>query len=168
MKKLVLTGADEASYLTAHKQQSRLVAFPDGLVRHITLSAWQWNTLDWLERDIAFRAPGSTAADAYDSTALWCPASVLRAVKPLGWRKRPIIAFNDAARREPERASIVAFRDNAEDITSQGRLYFERRMREHIAASLKSVMYTRMGFRTSHTANDAAPRSVAARQRPQN
>jgi hypothetical protein len=168
MKKLVLTGADEASYLAAHKPESRLIAFQDGLVRHITLTGWQWDTHDWLEHETGYCAPGTTAADAYDATTLWCPASVLRAVKPVGWRKRPIIAFNDAAPPVPLRASVAAFRDNTEDVTSQGQIYFERRVREHMKATLKHVMYTRMGLGSSHTANDAAPRSVAARNQPRN
>src|SRR5437868_6147367 len=47
-KKITLTGADEANYLKNSKKNSRLLPFPDGISRHITLSNWHWEVLDRL------------------------------------------------------------------------------------------------------------------------
>lgn len=56
--KITITGADEAHYLSASKETSRLIRFPDGISRHITLSNWHWEVLDrlhkkgWAEHDL--------------------------------------------------------------------------------------------------------------------
>lgn len=49
--KITMTGADEAHYLSASKKSSRLIRFPDGVSRHITLSKWHWEVLDRLHKD---------------------------------------------------------------------------------------------------------------------
>lgn len=54
-----MTGADEAHYLTASNKIARLIHFPDGISRHIVLTAWQWEVFDkllknkgWKENDL--------------------------------------------------------------------------------------------------------------------
>ena len=46
-----MTGADEAHYLSVSKESSRLIAFPDGISRHLTLKNWHWEVLDKLHTD---------------------------------------------------------------------------------------------------------------------
>ena len=46
-----MTGADEAQYLAATQAASRLVMFPDGLARHITLKHCHWQLFDWLRTE---------------------------------------------------------------------------------------------------------------------
>lgn len=43
-----MTGGDEAHRLASSALASRLVSFPDGIARHITLSNWHWEALDRL------------------------------------------------------------------------------------------------------------------------
>jgi hypothetical protein len=49
-KKLTITGGDEAHYLKASRKSSRLVRFPDGLIRHITLRGWEWEVFDRIQK----------------------------------------------------------------------------------------------------------------------
>lgn len=49
--KITLTGADEAHYLSASKETSRLIRFPDGISRHITLTNWHWEVLDRVHKN---------------------------------------------------------------------------------------------------------------------
>lgn len=46
-----MTGADEAAYQSMVGLSSRVMTFPDGLARHITLSNREWNVVDWLEHE---------------------------------------------------------------------------------------------------------------------
>lgn len=55
--KITITGADEAHYLSASKESSRLFHFPDGISRLITLSSWHWEVLHrlykkWSKREL--------------------------------------------------------------------------------------------------------------------
>ena len=45
--KITLTGVDRAHYLNATGLSSRVVRFPDGITRHITLTNWEWEVVDW-------------------------------------------------------------------------------------------------------------------------
>ena len=40
--------------LSAAKQSARLITFPDGVTRHITLPGWQWAVLDRFDREDSF------------------------------------------------------------------------------------------------------------------
>jgi hypothetical protein len=42
-----LNGADSSSYEKATRTSTRLVPFPDGVTRHITLKNCYWEALDW-------------------------------------------------------------------------------------------------------------------------
>lgn len=46
-----MTGADEAHYLSTSEKSSRILTFPDGKARHITLKNWHWDVLDKLHED---------------------------------------------------------------------------------------------------------------------
>jgi hypothetical protein len=46
--KITMTGADEAHYRDATASQTRVIAFPDGVTRHITLTTRQWQVFDAL------------------------------------------------------------------------------------------------------------------------
>jgi hypothetical protein len=46
--KITLTGADEAHFQSVVGLSSRVVRFPDGLGRHITLRNWEWEVVDRL------------------------------------------------------------------------------------------------------------------------
>jgi hypothetical protein len=46
--KIVMTGVDEAHFLAASETSSRVINFPDGKARHITLKNWYWQVLDKL------------------------------------------------------------------------------------------------------------------------
>jgi hypothetical protein len=46
-----MTGGDEAHYLSVSQECARLVAFPDGISRHITLKKWHWEVVDRLQKD---------------------------------------------------------------------------------------------------------------------
>lgn len=41
-----MAGIVESRYRTESGLQSRIIIFPDGLARHITLSGWQWDVYD--------------------------------------------------------------------------------------------------------------------------
>ena len=45
--RITLTGADKAHYLNATGLSSRVVRFPDGITRHVTLTNWEWEVVDW-------------------------------------------------------------------------------------------------------------------------
>jgi len=45
--RITLTGVDKAHYLNATGLSSRVVQFPDGMARHITLTNWEWEVVDW-------------------------------------------------------------------------------------------------------------------------
>ena len=49
--KITMTGADEAHYESAIGLSSRVVQFPDGVTRHLTLKNAQWDILDRLCKD---------------------------------------------------------------------------------------------------------------------
>lgn len=49
--KITITGGDEAHYLSASKESPRLIRFPDGVSRHITLPNWHWEVFDKLVKD---------------------------------------------------------------------------------------------------------------------
>jgi hypothetical protein len=153
MKRVILTGADEASYRTANRRSSRLMAFPDGMPRCITLTAWQWQVFDWLEESGRY-AEGEIAQRSYASAMRWCPESVLQVVRPTGWQHLPVPAFNEAARPKPVAPAVLAFRENAENITRYAHRFFEQTLRKHIALKLSIWMYDRMGFQFEHAAND--------------
>ncbi len=46
-----MIGADESRYLAISQLASRLVTFPDGVSRHLTLSRWHWEALDRLQSE---------------------------------------------------------------------------------------------------------------------
>ena len=50
-KKITMIGADKAHFLCVSKESSRLLDFPDGISRHITLKSWCWEVLDRLHND---------------------------------------------------------------------------------------------------------------------
>jgi hypothetical protein len=153
MKRLVLTGGDEESYRATTRLSSRLIAFPDGLTRHITLRDWEWNVYDWLYAE--FRSVGWPAPEyfAFRSTLRWLPRDVLRRLQPPGWQRRPSIAFNNAA-APPPLPAVLAFRDNAESITGQAQRCFERKLRQSLRWEIYYWMYNRMGFRSLDAANE--------------
>jgi hypothetical protein len=49
--KITMIGADEAHYLSVSEESARLIDFPDGIPRHMTLSKWHWEVLDKLHKD---------------------------------------------------------------------------------------------------------------------
>ena len=49
-----MTGADEAHYLNAVGLSSRVVWFPDGVSRHLTLRNSQWDVLDRLSKNMGW------------------------------------------------------------------------------------------------------------------
>jgi hypothetical protein len=48
--KITLTGADGAHYRVITGFSSRLIRFPDGITRHITLRNWEWEVADRVQR----------------------------------------------------------------------------------------------------------------------
>lgn len=65
-----MTLADEAELEAARKTSARVLAFQDGLSRHITLTAQQWANLDalleggWTEEQLLW-VPFDTASEFY-------------------------------------------------------------------------------------------------------
>ena len=45
--RITLTGIDSAHFLNATGLSSRLICFPDGINRHVTLTNWEWEVVDW-------------------------------------------------------------------------------------------------------------------------
>lgn len=136
-------------------RSGRVLAFPDGISRYVTLSGWQWNVLDWLEKDAGIYASGEFAAESFNFAVRWCPGPVLRVLQPQGWKRRPFVAFNAAASPEPERESVLAFRSNGEQMTGGAHRHFEGLLHRSITVGLKPWMRHRMmGLSPSETAND--------------
>jgi hypothetical protein len=70
--KITMTGADSADYQSMVGLQSRVVVFPDGGARHITLTNREWNVADWLEEEMGWW-PGDLAEEAYiHALTFWC------------------------------------------------------------------------------------------------
>jgi len=46
-----MTGADDAHYGRISQTSSRLVHFPDGVARYITMTNWHWEVLDRLHTE---------------------------------------------------------------------------------------------------------------------
>lgn len=70
-KKIMMTGLNEAYFLRASKKTSRLIRFPDGVSRHITLSEWQWEVFDRLIKYKNWQV-GELAREAYNLTVDLC------------------------------------------------------------------------------------------------
>jgi hypothetical protein len=51
----------------ARKPATRLIEFPDGITRHITLPGWKWAVLDRFERDDITLSPEKIIAAAFNA-----------------------------------------------------------------------------------------------------
>jgi hypothetical protein len=55
------------SRLTAKKPVTRLIKFPDGITRHITLPGWQWAALDRFDREDVLLSSKKIIALAFEA-----------------------------------------------------------------------------------------------------
>lgn len=53
------------SRAVARKLNTRLIGFPDGVTRHITLATWQWSVFDRLARPESVLSPAEVVFFAY-------------------------------------------------------------------------------------------------------
>lgn len=83
-----MTGADEASYLASRKLSSRLIPFPDGISRHITLEQKFWDTVDRL-----------CAAEGWRLDDFTKPVLVLAEQRRVKWSES-FTDFEDVLRQE--------------------------------------------------------------------
>jgi hypothetical protein len=68
---ITIKGADEAHYLAATALTSRLVMFPDGIARHITLQNRQWEIADRLQKERGWPEDGLPGL-AFDQAKKFC------------------------------------------------------------------------------------------------
>lgn len=67
---LDLQGADSAHYEAISRLESRLIDYPDGVRRLITLKSWYWQTLDQMEAE--YGISGAVIASlTYDVALRW-------------------------------------------------------------------------------------------------
>jgi hypothetical protein len=110
----------ETNYRNVIGFQSRIILFPDGVARHITLSKWEWGVYDRTHKE---SGSDYLPEGAYHhALCFWFQDS-----------------FNDAARPSRRLSDRLAtMRANAADITSAhhlppGRARFEARLRRSLA-----------------------------------
>jgi len=56
MRKIKLTGSDEKHRRLMNESNSRLIPFPDGLTRLLTLRNWEWEVVDRLTKNKGWSA----------------------------------------------------------------------------------------------------------------
>jgi hypothetical protein len=59
-------GIDQASK-NAKQSKTRLIKFPDGIIRHITLPGWKWAVLDRFDRDHVLLSSAKIIALAFEA-----------------------------------------------------------------------------------------------------
>jgi hypothetical protein len=69
--KITLIGGDGAHYQAISGIRSRLIRFPDGITRHITLRNWQWEVADRVQRKNGWFGVG-LAALAFEHASELC------------------------------------------------------------------------------------------------
>ena len=128
-----MTGADEAHRNQANAQASRTLLFPDGLVRHITLTNWQWDVADWLQRE-----------------AGWSPEAVPRIAYEMTQKFWVIAVFNEAAGVPPTDPAEL-FSCNADEISFARRLSWDRtRFENQLRRCVESVIRVNMHLCAGH------------------
>jgi hypothetical protein len=83
--KITMTGADEAHYRDAMASLTRVIPFPDGVTRHITLTKRQWQVFDELPQHGWPRS----------SLLLWVIQNIRETAAELG---RPPVCYEDSVR----------------------------------------------------------------------
>ena len=66
-EQIITTTGLKSSRRAAKKPLTRLIRFPDGVMRHITLPAWQWAGLDSFARPGSFMTPHEIVSLAFES-----------------------------------------------------------------------------------------------------
>lgn len=72
--KIEMDGINKEERVHMRARASRVIEFPDGLTRHVTLRNWHWVSLDWLINDRKWeksRIPGS----AFNLAQEWASGS---------------------------------------------------------------------------------------------
>lgn len=124
--KIEMTGADGAEYHSIVGLQSRLVVFPDGITRHITLNNWHWEVFDRSHEDAATQY---LLEGAYlHALEFWLQDSFKEAAAP----RRGLVG------------QLAALRDNASDITdpppSRTGARFDARLRRSLVQMISVAM----------------------------
>lgn len=69
-EKWIKISTDRERFKKSREHESRLVAFPDGISRHITLTKWHWEALDQLRLEYRITAE-HIAIESYEAALKW-------------------------------------------------------------------------------------------------